>query len=149
MSEHHAIIKWVNEKEDFSYKAYDRTHSWTFEGGTVIRASSAPEFLGVITFVNPEEAFVASLSSCHMLTFLAIASRKKFTVGSYTDLAKGMLEKNSAGRLAMTRVELTPEIRFTGEKIPDVNEIHEMHEMSHRECFIANSVHTEVTVKHR
>src|SRR4051812_26108534 len=134
MSKHYATIQWKNEGNDFSYPAYDRTHTWTFEGGTIVKAASAPEFLGKIEFVNPEEAFVASLSSCHMLTFLAIASRKRFIVESYSDAAFGLLEKNEKGRLAVTIVTLNPVVEFKGDKFPTQEQITEMHEISHEEC---------------
>ena len=94
--------------------------------------------------VDPEEAFIASLSSCHMLWFLSIAAKRKFRVDSYTDNAEGIIEKNEAGKLAMTRVMLRPDVSFSGEKIPSRAELDQMHHEAHEECFIANSVKTEV-----
>jgi organic hydroperoxide reductase OsmC/OhrA len=116
-------------------------------GGSTIRASAAPAYLGSASCVDPEEAFVASISSCHMLTFLAIAARKKYVVDDYRDEAVGVLEKDAAGRLAITKATLQPQIRFAGEKTPTPDELAQMHEQSHHACFIANSVKTEVTVK--
>ena len=147
MSAHHAYIEWRNSSDRLDYQAYDRSHLWKFRGGTLLKASAAVEFLGKQEFVNPEEAFVASLSSCHLLTFLAIASRKGYVVSSYTDHAVGYLEKNSNGRMAVTRVVLDPEITFTGQSVPAPEIVQKMHEQSHKECFIANSVTTEVSVK--
>ena len=147
MSEHKIIIRWKRELDDFSYSNYDRSHDWVFEGGTTIKASSAKEFLGKPELVNPEEAFAASLSSCHMLTFLAIASRKRFIVDSYEDNAVAILGKNSNGKLAVTKTYLRPKVSFSGDNIPDTAQILEMHHISHEECFIANSVLTEVIVE--
>src|SRR4029077_16131982 len=120
---------------------------WDFDGGSTIRASAAPAYLGSPACVDPEEAFVASISSCHMLTFLAIASRKNYVVDDYRDEAVGVLEKDAAGRLAITRATLQPQIKFAGAKTPQPDEIARMHEQAHHACFIANSVKTEVTVK--
>jgi len=147
MSEHKVNLSWENESEDFSYRKYDRTHSWKFEGGTVVKASAAPEYLGEKEFVNPEEAFAASLASCHMLTFLAIASMKKYTVEIYEDTAVAILEKNEKLRKAVTKLFLRPEITFMGDNIPDKNTIEEMHHSAHMECFISNSVLTEIIIE--
>lgn len=146
MSEHQAEIRWYRNTESFAYKDYDRRHSWRFSNGVEIRASAAPAFLGNEECVDPEEAFVASLSSCHMLTFLALASKKKLVVNSYLDNAVGFLEKNDAGKLAVTRVELRPVIEFGGDKTPDPDELSRLHDRAHHECFIANSVTTEISV---
>ena len=109
-------------------------------------ATAAPVYLGNPKNVDPEEAFVASLSSCHMLTFLAIACKKKLLLDEYVDDAVGHMEKNEEGRLAITRVELHPKLKFSGDKQPTEQELEEMHHMSHEQCFIANSVKTKVTV---
>ncbi len=146
MSEHRAEIRWYRNTESFAYQDYDRRHLWRFEGGIEVAASAAPEFLGVAENVNPEEAFVASLSSCHMLTFLAIASRKRIVVDSYVDHASGLLEKNAAGKLAITRVLLRPQVRFRADSQPSQQELTRMHEIAHGECFIANSVTTQVEI---
>jgi len=147
MSEHKVNLSWKNESEDFSYKKYERTHSWKFEGGIVVKASAAPEYLGKKEFVNPEEAFAASLASCHMLTFLAIASMKKYTIEIYEDNAVAILEKSEKSRMAVTKLFLRPKIIFTGDNIPDEIIIHEMHHRAHKECFIANSVLTEIIIE--
>jgi len=147
MSEHKVYLSWKNEGEDFSYKTYDRSHLWKFEGGTIIHASAAPDYLGKSELVNPEEAFAASLASCHMLTFLAIASMKKYMVASYEDNAVAILGKNEKLKVAVTTVYLRPNIRFKGDIIPDKTIIDEMHERAHQECFISNSVLTEIIVE--
>jgi organic hydroperoxide reductase OsmC/OhrA len=147
MSEHKVNLLWENESEDFSFKKYDRTHSWKFEGGTDVKASAAPEYLGKKEFVNPEEAFAASLASCHMLTFLAVASMKKFIVEIYEDTAVAILEKNEKSRMMITKLYLRPKITFMGDNIPDKTIINEMHHRAHIECFIANSVVTEIIIE--
>ena len=147
MSEHRATIRWRRETGGFGYEEYDRSHAWEFAGGVRVEASSAPEFLGRAELPNPEEALVAALSSCHMLTFLAVASRKRLVVDAYEDEAVGVMAKNADGRLALTRVVLRPRIAWGGERTPDATEIARMHEIAHRECFIANSVRTEVLVE--
>lgn len=145
MSEHKATIAWSRESPDFVYKSYNRSHAWRFEGGEEVRASAAPEYLGERARVNPEEAFVASLSSCHMLTFLALAARRKLVVDRYADSAVGYLEKNAEGRLAVTRVELRPDVVF-GPAAPPDEVVAALHHEAHEQCFIANSVRTQVTV---
>jgi organic hydroperoxide reductase OsmC/OhrA len=149
MSEHEARIEWRRGAAEFTYEGYDRTHSWTFGGGTRIEASSAPEYRGRKELPNPEEALVAALSSCHMLTFLAIAARRRLVVERYEDGAVGHLEKNPQGRLAITRVTLRPRVAFGGEKAPGEEELARLHHLAHEQCFIANSVTTEVTVEPR
>ena len=147
MSEHHAKIAWKLDTDSFDYKAYNREHRWEFQGGETVRASAAPAFLGKPEFVDPEEALVAALSACHMLTFLAIASMKKFVIESYDDGAVGFMEKNEAGKSAITRVVLRPDIVFSGDNLPSQEDLNWMHEKAHKECFIANSVTTEITVE--
>ena len=147
MAEHKARVAWKRGEKEFTYNAYSRDHQWAFEGGIEVAASAAPEFLGSAERVDPEEAFVASLSSCHMLTFLAVAAKKRFVVDAYDDEAVGTLEKDTDGKLAMTRVILVPKIVFDGEKQPSDEQIAEMHHQSHEQCFIASSVKTEVIVR--
>ncbi len=147
MSEHHATIDWKRETPDFAYESYNRDHDWHFDAGIVVRASAAPAYKGSESCVDPEESFVASLSSCHMLTFLAIACKKRLTVDSYRDQAVGILAKDSAGNLAITQVTLRPEIKFSGEKQPTPDELRRLHDQAHHACFIANSVKTEVMVE--
>jgi organic hydroperoxide reductase OsmC/OhrA len=149
MSEHRATINWKRETPDFAYECYNRDHAWQFDAGITARASAAPAYLGSESCIDPEEAFVASLSSCHMLTFLAIAARRRYIVDAYLDQAVGILAKNEAGNLAITKVTLRPEIRFSGEKQPNAEELIRLHEQAHHACFIANSVKTEVVVESR
>lgn len=148
MAEHRARIQWQRSGEDFSYETYSRNHFWAFADGIQVPASAAPAFLGDPGRVDPEEAFVAALSSCHMLSFLAIASRKRFVVETYEDNAVGFLEEGNSGKLAMTRVILRPKVTFGGERVPTADQAARMHHQAHEECFIANSVNTEVSVEH-
>lgn len=145
MSEHKATIRWSRDGKDFAYKTYSRDHVWSLNGNEV-PASATPAYLGNPQRVDPEAAFVAALSSCHMLTFLALASNKGFVVESYEDHAVGHLEKNAEGKFAVTRVELHPNIVFSGAKTPTAADLEWLHDKAHRECFISNSVTTEVRV---
>ncbi len=147
MSEHKATIEWKRESPDFSYKGYNRDHDWTFDAGITVRASANPGYLGSESYVDPEEAFVASLSSCHMLTFLALAARKRYVVDDYLDHAVGILDKDAAGKLAMTKVTLRPRVAFSGAQRPGDEELRQLHERAHHACFIASSVKTEVVVE--
>ena len=146
MSEHKATTIWSRGGKNFGYKNYSRDHVWRFDNGVEVPASATPSFLGNPQRVDPEAAFVAALSSCHMLTFLALASNKGFIVDSYEDHAVGHLEKNAAGKLAVTRVDLHPRIVFSGDKTPADADLEWLHDKAHKECFIANSVTTEVQV---
>jgi organic hydroperoxide reductase OsmC/OhrA len=148
---HHftAQTVWNRAQPDFAYETYDRGHTITLGSGTALQASAAPAYRGDPQKVNPEEQLVAALSSCHMLTFLAIAARKRFVVDSYEDEASGTLEQNPQGKLAVTRVTLRPRVVFSGPRQPSAEERAAMHHTAHRECFIANSVRTEVTVAER
>jgi organic hydroperoxide reductase OsmC/OhrA len=134
----------------FSDNRYSRAHQWSFDGGATVRASSSPHVVKVPlsdpSGVDPEEAFVASLSSCHMLFFLSFAASKRFVIDSYVDNAIGYLEKNEAGKPAITRIVLRPSIRFSGTP-PTADELKALHDRSHHECYIANSVTTEVVVE--
>lgn len=144
MSEHKASLVWKRTTPTFEYDAYDRTHDIRFGGGSEIRASSAPEYMGRAELANPEELLAAAVASCHMLTFLAIAAKSRLVVNSYEDAAVAHLEKNSAGKLAVTRIDLHPKITFEGAP-PDASKLRSMHEKSHHNCFIANSLNCEVT----
>ena len=146
MSEHKANVIWARNGADFGYKTYPRDHVWRFPNGVEVPGSAAPAYLGNPQRVDPEAAFVAALSSCHMLTFLALASNKGFVVDSYEDAAVGHLEKNANGKLAITRVELHPAIVYSGAKQPAAADLEWLHDKAHKECFIANSVTTEVKV---
>jgi organic hydroperoxide reductase OsmC/OhrA len=148
MSEHHASVVWTRTSADFTYDTYNRTHEMRFkDGAIVLPASSAPAFKGDADHVDPEDAFVASLSSCHMLTFLAICARKRLTVESYEDDAVGHLEKGDNGKFWMTKVTLRPRVRFASGTQVDDKALAEIHHKSHQECFIANSVKTDVAVE--
>jgi organic hydroperoxide reductase OsmC/OhrA len=149
MSEYRVRVTWKRETAEFTYDAYDRTHWWQFGGGSRIQASSAPEYRGDPALVNPEEAFAAALSSCHMLTFLAIAARKRYTVDAYEDEATAVMGKNAEGRLAVARVVLRPRVVFGGDRKPAAEDLAALHEKSHDQCFIANSVLTDVVVEPR
>jgi len=140
-------LSWKRNTPDFTYDGYDRTHQIRFPGGIEYLASSAPEYKGNSQYINPEENLVAALSSCHMLTFLAIASRSRFTVDEYVDEPVGEMSKNEEGRLAVTKVVLKPKIKFSGERVPTPQDIEKMHHKSHENCFIANSVRTVVSVE--
>ncbi|PYK36730.1 MAG: osmotically inducible protein OsmC, partial [Verrucomicrobia bacterium] len=123
MSEHKITLTWQRGDTPFEYQKYSRDHTWKFEGGHEMQASAAPAYLGNPTLVDPEEAFVASVSSGQMLTFLAVAAKKKFVLDEYVDEAVGHMDKNAEGRLAITRVTLRPQLKFSGEKQPTTEEI--------------------------
>ena len=148
MSEYVVSVRWGRAGQPFVDNKYCRAHVWTFDGGIEVPASSSPS---VVPFpysesraVDPEEAFVASLASCHMLWFLSIAAARKFCVDSYVDDARGVMGRNAAGKLAMTQVTLRPQVAFAGNREPTDEEIAAMHHEAHAECFIANSVTTDV-----
>ncbi len=149
--EYTATIRWTRQEgEDFSDNRYSRGHVWAFDGGIEVPGSSSPLVvplpLSRQDAVDPEEAFVAALSSCHMLTFLSIAAKKRFVVDSYEDKALGVMTKNQNGKLYVSRVTLDPRIEFSGDRLPTPEQIADMHHLAHKECFIANSVLTDVAV---
>jgi len=144
MSAHLARISWRRTTASFAYEDYDRSHEWSFDNGARIAASAAVAYRGDPDAVDPEEAFVASVASCHMLTFLAIASRKRIVVDAYEDEATGFMTRNARGKLAITRVELRPRIDFAAPI--DAATLADLHHRAHEECFIANSVLTEIVV---
>jgi organic hydroperoxide reductase OsmC/OhrA len=147
MSEHHAEVHWTRTSPDFTYDSYNRSHAVTYKSGAVkLPGSAAVEFKGDGKGVDPEEQFVASLSACHMLSFLAIAARKRLTVESYDDHAVGILERRSDGKFWMARVTLRPSARF-GAPMPEPKTVNEIHHLAHETCFIANSVNTSVAVE--
>lgn len=148
MSHYTVVIDWARKGAVFTDNRYSRAHRWQFDGGIEVPASSSPHVvrlpLSVEAAVDPEEAFVAALASCHMLWFLSIAAEKGFVVESYRDEATGVMEKNQEGKLAMTRVTLRPKLHFAGSKRPSVAEHEAMHHAAHEQCFIASSVKTDV-----
>lgn len=150
MSEYVATIRWQRGEQEFIDDRYSRGHQWEFDGGVTVPASASPSIvplpMSVAENVDPEEAFVASLSSCHMLFFLSLAAKRGFVLDEYTDGAVGYLGKSDDGKMAMTRVVLKPDTRWSGEKIPSRQQIHKMHHRAHDLCFIANSVTSEVVL---
>ncbi len=148
MSIYTAEVLWARGDADFSSGRYSRRHLLRFDGGVDVPGSSSPQVVplpwSVAAAVDPEEAFVASLSSCHMLWFLSLAGKRKFCVDSYTDKASGVMAKNAEGKMAMTVVTLRPDVVFYGVTLPTRDEIEALHHEAHEECFIANSVKTEV-----
>ncbi len=146
MSEHKIVLEWKRDTPDFEYKSYTRDHAVIYGNGTRICASAAPEYNGNPECYNPEEAFVTSLASCHMLTFLALACKKRFVVESYRDDAVGVLGKNPEGKPAVTKVLLRPAVTFSGEKLPSTEDFDRLNHQAHDLCFIANSVASCVEV---
>lgn len=148
MAKYTSVVVWSREGATFTDNRYSRGHRWLFDGGVEVPASSSPHVvplpLSVAAAVDPEEAFVASLSSCHMLWFLSIAAQRGFVVESYRDEAVGVMGKDASGKLAMTRVTLRPAVSFGGEPRPAADEVAAMHHEAHEKCFIANSVKTDV-----
>ncbi|WP_075184809.1 OsmC family protein [Teredinibacter haidensis] len=152
MAEYYALIKWKRgEGEAYIDNKYSRGHVWEFDGGVSVPASSSPHVVplpySVEANVDPEEAFVASLSSCHMLFFLSFAAKRRYVVESYTDDAIGVMEEDTSGKISMTNVVLRPKVVFTGERIPSREGVEKIHHQSHEHCFIANSVKTKVRVE--
>lgn len=148
MSRYTARIEWERGDQAFVDNRYSRRHRWKFDGGAEVAGSSSPEVVPVplsdANAVDPEEAFVASLSSCHMLWFLSLAARQRFRVDRYVDDAEGVMEKNADGKLAITRVTLRPAVQFSGDRIPTRAQLDGLHHEAHEQCFIANSVKSEV-----
>ena len=144
MSEHKAEVAWTRNHGRFG-PAYDRSHWWRFDGGVEVPASSAPSLSGDPKRVDPEEAFVASISSCHMLWFLHLAGDAGFVVDRYTDEAVGTMARGDQGRICITKVDLHPDIVWSGES-PAAADIDALHHASHERCFIANSVRSTITV---
>ena len=148
MGHHRARVTWERGEGDFLRRRYSRAHRWSFDGGLTVPASASPHIVSAPysdpSGLDPEEAFVASLSSCHMLCFLARAAQAGFVADSYADDAEGTLEKNSEGRLSITRVTLSPAVLFSGERRPSPEEIEHLHHLAHEDCFIANSVKAEI-----
>jgi organic hydroperoxide reductase OsmC/OhrA len=151
MHTYQATISWDKGDQNFSDNRYSRAHLWTFDGGVQVAASSSPlsvpEPMSVAANVDPEEALIAATSSCHMLFFLSFAAQSGFVVDHYVDHAVGVMEKNSEGRIAITRIALRPVITFSAERRPTADELAELHHRSHDECYIANSIKAEVTVE--
>lgn len=147
MSEHTVTLSWKLSGDSFDYDDYSRKHSIIFNGENSICASAALEFNGDPSCVDPEQAFVSSLASCHMLTFLAIASKRKFVVTEYQDNASGELGKNQANKTAISKVLLAPVVTFRKDAAPDQEIFNRMMDQAHRGCFIANSIASCVKVE--
>ena len=148
MVEHRSVVVWSRDCAAFTDNRYSRAHRWLFDGGVEVPASSSPQLvplpMSVSAAVDPEEAFVASLSSCHMLWFLSIASRRGFVVDGYRDEAVGVMGTDEFGRSAMTRVTLHPDVEFLGDRRPSANDVVALHGEAHDNCFLARSVKAEV-----
>ncbi len=151
MSEHKAIIRWKRTGDEFLKGKFSREHTWTFDGGATIPASSSPAVVPAPysnpANVDPEEAFVASLSSCHMLTFVYLAGRQGFQIDSYEDEAVGSVTPNERRIPWVSKVTLQPRVVYGGAKRPTAEEQDRLHHAAHEQCFIANSVKTEILVK--
>jgi organic hydroperoxide reductase OsmC/OhrA len=151
MSEHKATINWQRKDPDFLTGKYSREHVWTFDGGATVPASPSPSVVPAPwsnpAHVDPEEAFVASVSSCHMLTYLYLASRQGFQMDSYHDEAIGLMTKNEKGVPWLSLVTLHPQIIYSGDKRPTPADEERLHHLAHEQCFIANSIKTAVVVK--
>ena len=150
MSEYCAQVIWHCDDSDFLKRRYSREHQWRFDGGITLPASASPHVVPLPMSseqaVDPEEAFIAALSSCHMLFFLDYASRQKISVVSYSDQAQGVMEKNQLGKTAITRVTLNPQVVYKAET-PEKNILTELHHRAHESCFLANSVKSEIIVR--
>jgi organic hydroperoxide reductase OsmC/OhrA len=150
MAEYKAIIKWQRTSPDFLRGKYSREHTWTFDGGVTIPASASPHVVPAPwsnpAHVDPEEAFVAAISSCHMLTFVYLAGKQGFQVDSYEDEAVGSMAKNEKGVPWVSSVALNPKLIFSGDKTPTAAELEHLHHLAHEQCYIAQSVKTEITV---
>jgi len=153
MSRHVATVSWTRDGARFTDKRYNRGHLWRFDGGVEVPGSSSPHSVPLpysrADAVDPEEAFVASISSCHMLWFLSIAAQRGLTVDEYVDEAEGFLERDADGRMAVTRVNLRPRISWSGERVPTSGDITSIHDEAHHACFIANSVKTAIAIETR
>jgi organic hydroperoxide reductase OsmC/OhrA len=150
--EYRATVKWKRDADaKFTDQRYSRGHTWTFDGGITVPASSSPPSVrlpySLAEAIDPEEALVAALSSCHMLTFLYVAAKQGLVVDAYADDAIGEMTKNEHGKFWVSRVTLSPAITFAGEKRPTEQQLDELHHLAHEECYVANSVKSEIVVK--
>ncbi len=150
MSEHKATVTWTRTSEEFLQGKFSREHTWAFDGGVTVPASSAPTSVPVPysnpANVDPEEAFVAAISSCHMLFFLFFASRRGVQVDSYHDDAVGVMTKNEKGRSWISSVTLRPRVIYSGDKLPTAADEEQLHHDAHDHCFVANSAKSEIIV---
>lgn len=147
MSEYGATVTWhLKPDTPFEYEQFNRDHEWTLSGGEVVQASASPSFFGSGSRVNPDEAVIAATSSCHMLTFLAIAAKRGLKVLSYIDQPSGTVEKNAEGRTAITHIVLRPRVVFDGVDM-DGPALEKLHASAHRNCFVANSLKSDVRIE--
>jgi organic hydroperoxide reductase OsmC/OhrA len=153
MSVHACTVTWERGDASFTDQQYSRAHQWRFDGGAVVPGSSSPHSVKLPwsdpAAVDPEEAFVASVSSCHMLWFLSLAAAGGYRVDRYADAAEGLLAKMPDGRDGMTQVVLRPDIVFSGARLPDAAAVDALHHTAHERCFIANSIRSEVRIEGR
>lgn len=142
-------VHWERQAQPFLDQRYSRRHRWSFDGGIEVAASASPEIvplpMSAADAVDPEEAFVASLSSCHLLWFLSLAAKAGYVVDRYEDRPVGVMGRNAAGKMAMSTVTLRPRVTFSGARIPDAAALADLHHQAHEACFIASSVLTTVT----
>jgi organic hydroperoxide reductase OsmC/OhrA len=151
MNQHSVEIIWERGEQNFLDNRYSRKHIIRFDGGLEIPASSSPDVVPIpysdASAADPEEMLVAALTNCHMLWFLSIAAKHGFRVDTYVDKAAGVMGKNANGKLFLAKATLNPSVKFSGEKIPTAEEYEFLHHKAHEECFIANSVLTEIICK--
>lgn len=151
MHQYQAEILWQRGAQAFIDNRYSRAHQWEFDGGLIVPASSSPLSVPVpmseAKNVDPEEALVAALASCHMLFYLSFVAKRAYVLEQYKDLAVGIMDKNAQGRQAITRIHLRPHESYSSEKQPSLQEREELHHMAHEHCYIANSIHAEVIIE--
>ena len=150
MTQFEATIAWERGEQTFADNRYSRAHEWRFDGGLTVPGSSSPHSVPLPMSdpgaVDPEEALVAAVSSCHMLFFLSIAAQRGFVVDSYVDQAVGVMDKNAEGKMAMTLITLAPAISFGGTRTPEVSELDAIHHAAHERCYIANSIKADIFI---
>ncbi len=139
-------LDWQRSTDDFSYDTFNRSHVIYVGGDQTIHNSAAPEYKGDSDMTNPEELLASALASCHMLTFLAVASKSGYTVDNYECKAEAFMGKNAEGRVCVTEITLHPHTFFSGEKTPSLEQLQSLHDKAHKNCFIAQSIHTKVNV---
>jgi len=146
-----AKLEWNRRSAKFTDHQYSRAHTWQFDGGATVRASSSPNHVPLpysdAAAVDPEEAYVTALASCHMLWFLYLAAGRRFVVNSYTDEPSGVMDKDEAGRKVITQVTLAPHVVFSGAHAPTDADYEALHHEAHEACFLANSVKTIIVTK--
>ena len=146
MSEHKVTFNWERKDSEFTYKTFSRNHEWDFGHGNKVNATAAPEFLGDPELIDPEQAFVASITSCHGLTFLSLCSLQKIEIESYSDSAIGYLEKAEDGKPWLSKIDLHPEVKLVSHQNLTNEKLEALHEKAHQECFLARSIKTKVQI---